>query len=851
MNSKNVTLIVLMLLALLVFIPVFSNAGAFDSCGPNCIISSNMTISGTNVFHGTSFTILQNASITLSPSQVSTLQINADSIDIQGAINANGSDGANGTGGNWWSTRGESGENAGTIILNGSFINVSGSIIANGGNGGNGGDYCPINGLAQSASNGGNGGSGGILVIYYSNLSFEGNLSLNQGLGGIAGFNKSCYPSFAKNGSDGRQGIFEAYQTFQKLSTINPQNSTITSGQTENLSVSQGSGVWNSSNSTIARVVSQSPSNATIQGWIQGTAVITIASGGQSSAELPLSANWTGFLNQQQYQFETLVFSVQSINSTLISLYANSQSIQLTLNINATASIQGVNITLEKIVNGVAYLILSGQNPIQTQTATVTVTPGNLTAIIINPNPASIPINSTQQFNATAFDVAGNVIPTNGFNWNASSNLGFVNQTGFFTSGFKAGSLQLTASIGNVTGTAAVTINPGQSTMLLIQPYNPAVQAYSTTQFNATAFDAYNNSITANANWTANGNCNITNSSVTVQGEGTCIVTATYQNISNQSIITIINQTLYIQGPSTVTAGNTSQYQAVYCNNTCSIVNASWSGASSNGTFTLTATGTYTIYAYYNGSTANFTITVTPALPSYISMPQYALTAGVPQQLYAYVYDTLGNQITNATVNFMTTSINGTAVIMGGYIFGEKAGYIRLEAFWGGLEATSTSIVYSGTPVSLQVIPFNPSISLYSSHQLNAIATDSFGNQFNVTANWNSPLPINNNVLYASQTGSYKITAFYSNLSAATTVSVYQPLNLVEGASGQLMNGIEKPPSTSITVQTAGQNSTASGISGFFTAIISASILPYIAVLILIISIAVYKFSEPKTNDKT
>ena len=824
----------------LFFILNILNASSFSNCSSNCVISNNMTLSGFNSFFGNSFTLSPNATILLSPSEGSILQINANTIEIQGTINANGSNGANGTSGNWWSTKGENGENAGTIILNGSFVNVSGNITANGGNGGNGGDYCPAPGLAQSAGNGGAGGSGGVLVIYYSNLSFEGNLSLNKGLGGLAGFNSTCYHSFAKNGSNGIKGVFEENQVFQTLSKINPQTSTIISGQTENLSVSQGSGVWNSSNNTIARITSQTPTNVTVQGWIQGTTNVTITSGGQSFAELPLSMNWTGPLNQ--YKFGPLTFSIESINSTSISLYANNFYNQLILNTNSNVSVHGVNITLEKIVDGVAYLILSDQNPVQTQTATVTVNPGNLTTIIITPSPVSISINSTQQFNATAFDIAGNVIPTTDFNWSVSSNLGYVNQTGFFISGFKAGFMQVTATIGNITGAAAVTINPGQPTSLSIQPYNPTAQAYSTIQFNATVFDAYNNSITANANWTATGNCNITNNSVTVQNAGTCIVTATYQNLSNQSIITIINQTLYIQGPSNVTAGNASQYQAVYCNQTCSIVNASWGGASSNGTFTSTSTGTYTIYAYYNSSTANFTITVTPALPSYISMPVYALTAGVPQQLYAYVYDTLGNQITNVTLNFMTNSINGTAVIMGGYIFGEKAGYIQIEAFGDGLEATSISIVYPGTPVSLQIIPFNPSIKIYSSLKLNAIATDSFGNQFNVTSNWNSQLPINNNILYASQTGSYKITAFYSNLSATTTTSVYQPLNLAEGASGQLINGIEKAPSASIAVQTSSQNSTTSGISGFFTALTSTSIIPYLAIFILIISIAVYKF---------
>lgn len=854
MNSKKslkLALTILTLLTLLVLTSSFSQASILDTCGSNCVISNNITLTGLNTFYGASFTLLPNASINLSPSQGSVLQINANTINIQGVINANGVNGNNGSAGNFWSEKGGNGGDAGTIILNATVVNVSGEITANGGNGGSGGDYCPAFGLAQSSASGGDGGAGGSLIVYYSNLSFEGNLSLNGGLGGKAGLNHTCYLSHSRNGSNGKNGVFEEHQVFQTLSTVNPQTSTIQSGQTENLSVSEGSGFWSSSNSTIARITSQNLTSAVVEGWFKGTTVITITSGGESIAELPLSLNWTNPLNQ--YEFGSLTFSIENINSTSISILTNPtfQSNLIILNINDNISLQRVNITLEKIVNEVAYIILTTENPQQNQTAIVNVIPGSLSQIIITPNPAIIQVNSTQQFNATSVDIAGNILQENNFNWNVTNNLGVVNQNGLFTAGFKAGSTQVTASIGNVTGTASITINPGPPNSLLIQPYNPAVQSYSTIQFNSTILDAYDNLINAVPNWTATGNCNNTNNSVTVQASGQCTVTASFQNVSNQSIITIVNQTFYIQGPSNITAGNTSQYQAVYCNETCSAVNASWSGASSNGTFTSTQTGTYTIYAYYNGSTANFTVTVTPATPSYILIPQYVLTAGVPQQLYAYVYDTLGNQVLNATVNFITTPINGTAVIINGYIFGEKAGQIQIQAFACGLNATSISTVYPGTAVSLQIKPFNPSVKLYSSLTLNAVATDSFGNQFNVTANWNSPLPVNNNTLYASQPGVFKITAFYSNLSASTNINVYQPLNLIEGASGQLMNGIIKPNSNQIITRQPQNPSNTSNISGFFTALTSFSTLPYLAVLILVIAILFYKTRDQLSHSNT
>ncbi len=845
--GKNI-LFISTLLALLALLPAFSSAGIFDQCGANCVISANLTLTGVNAFNGNSFTILPNASITLSPSANSILQINAPSISIQGTINASGSDGVNGSAGNWWSTSGSNGEAAGTIILNGSDVNVSGSIIAIGGKGGNGGNYC--NGISQTAGNGGAGGSGGNLEIYFQNLSFDGLLNLNFGRGGEGVLNSSCYPVPAKIGSSGSKGEFYENQELAFISKIQPTFSTIASGQTENLSVSQGSGVWSSSNSTIARIISQNQTSVTIQGWMQGTATISLSNGAQTYAELPLSTNWT----ESSYQFGPVVFSVLNTNSTSIDLLVNSwPQNRIVLNVSQTVVYNSVNFTLEKTVNGVDYLLLSYSSPPQIQTAAVTVIPGNFSYITIQPNPVSMNVNSTQQFTATAFDVGGNVIQTTGFYWNASNSLGLINQTGFLTSGLQAGSLQVTASIGNITGVANVTItgpsNFGPLQSLLIQPLNPTVQSNSTTSFTATAFDIYNNSMIVNASWSAAGNCFNSNNTVTFGSPGLCVVSATFQNLTNTSLATILNQTFYIQGPSNVTAGNTSQYQAVYCNTTCAIVNATWSGNAQNGNFTSGTTGNYVIYAYYNSLTANFTITVTPAVPAYIIVPAYSLTAGVPQQLYAFVYDTLGNKLTNANITFITTSINGSAVIYGGYIFGERAGSILIQAFSDGLTASAVSTVYPGSPVEIQIQPVNPSVKLYSSLPLNVTAIDGLGNKFNLTASWNSPLPITNNVLYASQTGLYKITAYYSNLSSTITVNVYQPVPITEGIGGKLANGLITTSQT-VSNQSQQSNSTSSNlnVSGFFTGLTSMSIAPYLLALILVLLIVAYKMDEKKVE---
>jgi hypothetical protein len=95
--------------------------------------------------------------------------------------------------------------------------------------------------------------------------------------------------------------------------------------------------------------------------------------------------------------------------------------------------------------------------------ATVTVTlpppPPGLASITVTPNPASMAVNSTQQFVAVGKDSSGNVFlmtPT----WSVVNGGGVINGTGTFTSGASAGTFANTvrATNGTISGTATVTV---------------------------------------------------------------------------------------------------------------------------------------------------------------------------------------------------------------------------------------------------------------------------------------------------------------------------------------------------------------------------------------------------------
>jgi hypothetical protein len=93
-------------------------------------------------------------------------------------------------------------------------------------------------------------------------------------------------------------------------------------------------------------------------------------------------------------------------------------------------------------------------------TATAIVTPGPVVTITVTPNPATLQINTTQQFTAVGRDAAGNVVAITPV-WSVTNGGGTINSsTGLFTAGGVAGTFPSTvrATSGTVFGTATVNV---------------------------------------------------------------------------------------------------------------------------------------------------------------------------------------------------------------------------------------------------------------------------------------------------------------------------------------------------------------------------------------------------------
>jgi hypothetical protein len=95
----------------------------------------------------------------------------------------------------------------------------------------------------------------------------------------------------------------------------------------------------------------------------------------------------------------------------------------------------------------------------KSQTYTISGGGQTLTSISVSPSSASVAVNGTQQFTATAKDQFGNdMSPQPSFTWTVSGG-GTINSNGLFTAGSTAGGpYTVTAASGGVSGTASVTV---------------------------------------------------------------------------------------------------------------------------------------------------------------------------------------------------------------------------------------------------------------------------------------------------------------------------------------------------------------------------------------------------------
>lgn len=222
--------------------------------------------------------------------------------------------------------------------------------------------------------------------------------------------------------------------------------------------------------------IALNPTSATIKVGATQTFKATGSYSDGSTKDLTTSASWTSSNTAQA----TIQTTGQSNAGTATGVAQGSPTI--------TATVSGVS--------GTATLAV---------TASGTKT---LTSIAVTPASAGVAINSAVQFTATGqYSDGSTQTITKSVTWSSSNTaLATVNSAGLAT-GVSGGSVTISATQTNVTGTASLSVTSSNATItsISVDPSNPSLAVGQTQQFyaNATYSDGSKQDVTATATWSS------------------------------------------------------------------------------------------------------------------------------------------------------------------------------------------------------------------------------------------------------------------------------------------------------------------------------------------------------------
>jgi trimeric autotransporter adhesin len=540
---------------------------------------------------------------------------------------------------------------------------------------------------------------------------------------------------------------------------------TYSDGSTQDLT---SSAQWSSSNLSVA-VISAS---GVATGVAAGTATIAAQSGGLSgSAGLTVSSPGGGGGAGANLNTITIapanpsipVNTVQQLTAT--GSYSDGSSADLTSLVTWSSSSIGVaTVGATGAVTGLAAgstVITATLNNVSQTTAAIITAPA-ISAISVTPEGMTLPIGISQQFTATAIYSDGSTADlTSGVTWSSSSTaVATIDNTGL-ASTLAAGTTTIIATVGSLTDSTSLTVVAAHLTSISISPSTSSLAIGTEQQFTATGtFDDGSTQVLTSVQWSSSANNVLTVSSTglgTAVGAGTSTVTASSGSISGTASVTVtsailvslaiapVNSTMPDEANKQFTAtgtfsDNTTQDMTLFVlwkssNPAVAIINAS-------GLATSVATGTTTIQAS-SGSVVQSTtlivstvalasITITPANPT--------IAKGTLLKFTAIETYSDGSMATLTNVTWKSSKPQFANVRSSGIVHGKKAGTATISATAFGVTGTTTLTVGTGTLVSVDITPTNPSVSVGATQQFTATGTFSDATKQDVTLNshWSS-----------------------------------------------------------------------------------------------------------------
>jgi trimeric autotransporter adhesin len=497
---------------------------------------------------------------------------------------------------------------------------------------------------------------------------------------------------------------------------------TLTGSYTDNTTQNLANATWSSSDSTIASVdpvsgvvtgVSNSNGNpvtitASYGGMTSTTTVFVTDAVAESLTLTPVTASIANGTTQQ-YSVSA-VYSDGSIQPLTSGLSWISSS-AATASIDSTGLATGIAPGQATIT--VAYGSLIGS-------ATLTVTPAALTAIVVTPVTTVVGINGNVQFTATGvFTDNSTQDVTSQVQWNSSvANFALISDSGLAT-GVSAGATTIIASYGSISGTAKLTVTTATLVSITITPANQIVPPHSKIQL--TAIGVFSDG-----------------TQVKLSGVSWHTTSARYAMVSGSGVLR--------------TKKSTNQPVSVY--------------------------------ASLNGITGQTGVTITSmsiqSLKLIPGTPTIAVGTIQPLALIGTFSDGVTTVDLSPSARWQTSNYQDAVITRGGVASGLAAGSVTITGSYGGLTpATTTLTISNATIQSIDVTPASPTIALGSLEQFVATGTFSDGSTQDITtvSQWTTSTPtvaiVNKTGLASSAThGQTNVNATFKGTTGSTLLTV-------------------------------------------------------------------------------
>lgn len=433
-----------------------------------------------------------------------------------------------------------------------------------------------------------------------------------------------------------------------------------------------------------------------------------------------------------------------------------------------------------------------------------------VTSIQVTGVSGSIVAGQTQQLAAAATYSDGSTKDVTSIaTWSSSDANVVTITTGGMLTAKASGQCSVSAKIGSVGGSLAVTVTPALVS-IAVTPATPSIAANTDVQFFATGTYSDNSTqnLTSQVTWSSSSTA-IANISTTAPTKGlatgvsagTTTISASLGSVTGTTQLTVtsatVTQITVSAASPSLTLGLSQQYTASGSfsdGTTQDITNVvQWHSSNSNiasitvsGFATGRTLGTVTISATFGGVTGNAALTVNAASVSSIAITPSSGSIAQGTKISFTATGTYNDGSTHDLTGVVTWSSDNTAALTigstNGVAFGVRPGQANVTATLGSLSPSVPVVVTNATIVSIAITPVGASVPTGGRGGMAAVGTFSDSSTQNLSsyASWSSDNtavatvgtgPSNYGVVVGVSAGTANISASFSYAGASATGS--------------------------------------------------------------------------------